>query len=67
MKETLAPQFSQSHLLANQAKLEMEKDGYITVVCPRCHKHPVITNTLNNERTTVKCKCGYIYDVEINF
>ena len=55
----------QSYELAKQAEREMARDGHVSVVCPRCHGHPVITTSPHGERTYVMCKCLYIYKVEI--
>lgn len=40
-------------MLAKQAKREFERDGKVTVVCPKCQKHPSVTMTSKGERTTV--------------
>lgn len=58
---------SEADKLAKQAMLEFDRDGFISVVCPKCHKNPEITMTSHGERTTVKCPCGYILYVDINF
>lgn len=56
----------QSTMLAKQAKREFERDGKVTVVCPKCQKHPSVTTTSKGERTTVRCECGYVFTGEIN-
>lgn len=61
---TISPQ---SIMLAKHARLEQQKKGYVTVVCPKCQKHPEITMTSKGERTIVSCYCGYIKNIEINF
>ena len=55
-----------SRMLVRKFKLEMMEKGSSTVTCPVCGKNPKITNTPNGERTTIACKCGYIYDSEFN-
>lgn len=57
----------QSLALAKQARLEQQKDGYVTVVCPKCQGHPEIITTSKGERTIVSCSCGYVRNIEINF
>ncbi len=57
----------QSIMLAKQARLEQQKNGYVSVKCPKCNGIPEITMTSNGERTTVSCPCGYIKNIEINF
>lgn len=53
-------------MLAKQARREQRLIGVITVVCPECNEKPEITTTLKGERTIVSCKCGYVYDAEMN-
>ena len=48
--------------LVNQAKREYDRNGYVTVLCPKCHKPPVVTITPGGERRYVKCECGYLHD-----
>ena len=68
MKKGIFPTISpQSIMLAKQARLEQQRDGYIRTVCPKCGKHPKITITLGGERTIISCPCGYIKNGEINF
>lgn len=50
-------------MLANQAVAEMKKNGYVTTTCPKCNMTPKVI--LEDNRTVVKCKCGYIIDSEI--
>lgn len=57
----------QSIMLANQARVEQQKNGYVSVSCPKCQEHPKITMTSRGERTIISCKCGYIKNIEINF
>lgn len=57
----------QSIMLAKQARLEQQKNGYVTVICPKCQKHPEITMTSKSERTIISCPCGYVKNIEINF
>ncbi len=54
-------------MLAKQARMEKQKNGYVTVVCPKCHEHPEIVMTSKGERTIVSCPCGYVKNIEINF
>lgn len=65
--KTSVPHISQSSSLAQQARMEMEKNGYVTVTCPKCHTKPVVSTTPGGERSTVRCKCGYVSDMEIYF
>lgn len=66
-EETLQPLSKESYILARQARREIRLTGKTAVVCPKCGTSPVITMTPRGERTTVSCKCGLIYDGEINF
>lgn len=66
-KETLRPLSRESCMLARKARREIRLTGKTTVVCPKCGTSPTITTTPKGERTTVSCKCGLIYDGEINF
>ena len=66
-KETLRPLSRESYMLARKARREIRLTGKTTVVCPKCETSPTITTTPKGERTTVSCKCGLIYDGEINF
>ncbi len=66
-KETLRPLSRESYMLARKARREIRLTGKTTVVCPKCGTSPTITMTPKGERTTVSCKCGLIYDGEINF
>lgn len=61
------PLSPESMLLAKKARREIRLTGITTVVCPKCGTSPVITTTPRGERTTVSCKCGLIFDGEINF
>lgn len=63
----IQPLSKESYMLARQARREIRLTGKTTVVCPKCGTSPVITMTPRGERTTVSCKCGLIYDGEINF
>ena len=65
-RKTLRIVSAKSHMLAKQAKREQRLTGVITVVCPKCDEKPEITTTSNGERTIVSCKCGYVYDAEMN-
>ena len=66
-KKTFPTISPQSIMLAKQARLEQQKSGYVTVICPKCQKHPKITITSKGERTIVSCPCGYVKNIEINF
>lgn len=61
---TVSPQ---SNMLAKKAKKEIRLTGMTTVLCPMCGEAPQVTTTSKGERTIVSCKCGYVYDAEINF
>lgn len=54
-------------MLANQTRLEQKRDGYVTVVCPKCQQHPKIMMTSRGERTIITCPCGYVLNIEIDF
>lgn len=56
----------EGHALARKAKRELRLTGMTTVICPRCGTKPVVTETERGERTIVSCKCGWIFDGEIN-
>jgi hypothetical protein len=66
-KKTSPMVSSQSIMLAKQARLEQQKTGRVTTICPRCHEHPEIMMTSKGERTIVSCPCGYVKNIEINF
>ena len=57
---------SESYLLARQARREHNAGKIISVICPKCGMHPEMLTTEKGERSTVRCKCGYICDTEIN-
>ena len=65
-KETSYGISPQSIMLANQARLEQVRYGHISVRCPKCNSTPEIITTPHGERTTIRCKCGYIMNEEIN-
>ena len=65
-KKTLQIISPQSIMLAKQARLEQQKNGYVTVICPKCQEHPEILMTSRGERTIITCPCGYVKNVEIN-
>ena len=68
MTNDISPLMSkQSRTLSKQAMRELKKSGTTEVICPKCGTIPKMTKTLNSERITVSCKCGYIFDAEINF
>lgn len=66
-KKTFPTISRQSIMLAKKARLEQQKNGYVSVICPKCQKHPEITTTSRGERTIIRCQCGYIKNIEINF
>lgn len=66
-KRTFPTTSPQSIMLAKQARLEQQKNGHVTVICPKYQGHPEITMTSKGERTIVSCPCGYIKNIEINF
>ena len=57
---------TKSHLLAKRARQELQDSGTTTVICERCKESPRIIITPRGERTIVTCKCGFVYDAEIN-
>lgn len=59
-------QFQEGNKLAKQAKKEIRLTGKTSVICPKCSEAPVMKTTPGNERTTICCSCGYLYDCEIN-
>lgn len=64
---TFQGQSNTPYLLAMKAKMEIRSHGSTGVICPRCHKSPVISVTEKGERTIVACKCGYLHSIDINF
>lgn len=66
-RQEIQPLSRESCMLARKARREIRLTGKTTVVCPKCGTSPTITTTPRGERTTVSCKCGLIYDGEINF
>ncbi len=66
-KRTLPTISQESIMLANQARMEQQRDGYVSVKCPKCNGTPEITTTPGGERTTISCPCGYIKNGEIYF
>lgn len=64
ISELLSPE---SRMLARAAQEEIFRNGKATIICPKCHTHPKATTTSRGKRTILACKCGYIYDAEINF
>ena len=64
-EKTLPTISPQSIMLAKQAQKEQALNGAVTVVCPKCQKHPKIETTSRGERTFVSCKCRYILDAEL--
>ena len=66
-KLTFVPIDPKAREIVKQARLEQEKNGCVTVVCPKCHKQPVVTTTPGGERRYVNCECGYLHDGEIFF
>lgn len=57
---------TKSHLLAKRARQELQDSRTTTVICERCKESPRIIITPRGERTIVTCKCGFVYDAEIN-
>lgn len=57
---------TKSHMLAKRARQELQDSGTTTVICERCKESPRIIITPRGERTIVTCKCGFVYDAEIN-
>ena len=42
-KRTFPTISHQSLMLAKQARLEQQKNGYVSVICPKCQEHREIT------------------------
>lgn len=66
-EKMIHPLSPESMMLAKKARREIRLTGTTTVVCPKCGTSPVMATTPGGERTTVSCKCGLIFDGEINF
>ncbi len=66
-KETFPHPSNESSMLAKKARRELEADSTTLVLCPKCQTRPTLTITPGGERSTVRCKCGYIRNTEINF
>ena len=66
MDNNFESRLKESSKLARQAMSEFLTTGEITMVCPKCSTHPVITTTPRGERTRVSCECRYIFTEEIN-
>lgn len=64
-KKTYQRDSIKSPLLANQAIEEMKKKGYVTMICPKCKTIPEVI--MKGNKTIVKCECGYVSDMEIEF
>ena len=52
--------------LAKKARADLLAGEETDVKCPRCGEHPVRSTTSKGERTIISCRCGYIYDMQIN-
>lgn len=52
--------------LADRALREYMGNGSVSTVCPKCREHPEIKTTPGGERTVVRCRCGYVKNMEIN-
>ena len=55
-----------SRELINKVWRELRLEGGTKEICPKCGETPKIVMTPKGERTTLLCKCFYIYDCEIN-
>ena len=66
-KGILQERSPQSAMLAKQAFTELKKSKVTSVICPKCQKAPSISQTSNSERVSMRCPCGYLYDMEIYF
>lgn len=66
-RKTLHQVTPRSNMLAKQVKKEILLTGATKIVCPMCGQIPELTVTPRGERTMVSCKCGFVYDCEINF
>lgn len=65
-EKTLSPMSEQSLMLMRKFRLEMARTGKSSVTCPVCGQKLVITTSSEGERTTIACKCGYLFDGECN-
>ncbi len=65
--ETNSYPSNESNMLAKKARQELETDSTTSVLCPKCQTRPTLTITPGGERSTVRCKCGYIRNTEIYF
>lgn len=51
--------------LAQNAIAEWRLCRSVSVICPKCGEKPQVTTLGNDERTIVRCGCGYISEMEI--
>lgn len=66
-EKTLQFLSTESNTLALKARDEILRAGKTSVICPECGTHPTVMMTPKGERTITSCKCGLIFDGEINF
>ncbi len=57
----------QSRMLSRKAMRNLKKMDKTNVTCPKCGTVPKMTVTPKHERITISCRCGYVFDAEINF
>lgn len=49
----------QSVMLARQALIEWERNGTVSVICPKCQKHPEVTTIVNYPPLIEVGACNY--------
>lgn len=61
LKNTLSDEAQLSNMLTQEAAEEMLETGKVTVICPKCQKHPqVVIQGKYQNRILVRCKCGFL-------
>lgn len=65
--ETSAQISEESRTLARKARKDLESDSTTSVICPKCHTHPILIISPDGGRSDVSCECGYVYSGEIYF
>lgn len=66
-RKMLSPnQIKISEQIAEIAVQEMATTGTVEVICPWCKEPPKVDIWgPNKERITVRCKCGFVSDMEL--
>ena len=59
--------WKESRPIALRALMEEDTEGIVSVKCPKCNFPPEVLMTLDGGRTIIRCKCGYVNYLEINF